>query len=111
MILPVNGKHMPNSRRMQQGRVDVATQKPLAGTYNNADPMGIVWSMLPTGEKQNILFAKVHATHIPLLLSVEVAGEIVSRVDMDRKLATPEIERTAGKRGWPVWNFFPTCWQ
>ena len=89
-----------------QGRVNVATQKPLVGTYNNADPMGIVWSMLPTGETQNILFAKVHATHIPLLLSVEVAGEIVSRVDMDRKLATPEIERTEVREAGLFGTFF-----
>ncbi|HEV7236298.1 MAG TPA: acyl-CoA thioester hydrolase/BAAT C-terminal domain-containing protein [Ktedonobacteraceae bacterium] len=90
----------------EQGRVDVATQKPLAGTYNNADPMGIVWSMLPTGEKQNILFAKVQATHIPLLLSVEVAGETVTRVDMDRKLATPEIERTQVREAGLFGTFF-----
>ena len=90
----------------EQGCVDVAAQKPLAGAYNNADPMGIVWSMQPTGEKQNILFAKVQATHIPLLLSVEVDGEIVSRVDMDRKLVTPEIERMPVREAGLFGTFF-----
>ncbi len=89
-----------------QGYVNVATQKPLAGTYKNVDPMGIVWSMIPTGEKHNILFAKAHATHIPLVLSVEVAGEIVTRVDIDRKLATPEIERTQVREAGLFGTFF-----
>ncbi len=30
-----------------QGSVDVATQAPLSGTYDLADPMGLFWSMLP----------------------------------------------------------------
>ena len=77
----------------EQGCVDVATQAPLTGSYNDVDAMGLVWSMTPTGENKHLLFAKVQATLIPLSLTVEVAGETVTRVDMDRKLATPDIVR------------------
>src|SRR5215470_3703114 len=31
----------------QQGCVDAANQRPIAGTYDRPDPMGLFWSMMP----------------------------------------------------------------
>ena len=90
----------------EQGRVAVATQKPLAGSYAHADPMGLLWSMVPTGEKQNILFAKVHATDIPLSFSVEVDGETVAQADMTRKLLSAAITRTQVRENGLFGSFF-----
>src|ERR1700686_1455680 len=39
-----------------QGSVDLSTQKPLSGTYDNVDGMGLLWSMAPTGEHKHITF-------------------------------------------------------
>lgn len=37
------------------GRVDVAEQAPVDGTYESADPMGLFWSMEPRGETGGFL--------------------------------------------------------
>lgn len=67
-----------------QGHIDVSTQKPLSGTYQDVDAMGLFWSMLSVNKKQKTPFA--HTTQQPLVV------EIVAEVE-DKAAASTQVTR------------------
>ena len=74
-----------------QGSVDLNTQKPLSGTYDDIDGMGLLWSMTPT-EHKNIIFDKRYATPVTITFSVE--GADVPGLSVERLIASSNITRT-----------------
>src|SRR5215471_12014213 len=36
-----------------RGEIDVASRPPVSGTYTDADPMGLIWSMTLRGDEPN----------------------------------------------------------
>ncbi|GLV54672.1 acyl-CoA thioesterase [Dictyobacter sp. S3.2.2.5] len=58
-----------------QGIVQLANQRPLRGTYQQRDPMGLIWSMYPSNDKQDLtLFAKKDVEPLYIYFKAEIAG-------------------------------------
>lgn len=70
-----------------QGIVDLSTQKPVSGTYEQPDPMGLFWSMSLKSPKD---MESIPATSPPL---PKGTVRILAEVD-DRALAWTDIART-----------------
>ena len=79
------------------GTIPVADRAPLEGTYEGADPAGLLWSMRPAyatpGEPlpPRALFAPPPAGY-DVTLSVEVDGEAVASATTRRRLHDPAVE-------------------
>ncbi|GCE29993.1 acyl-CoA thioesterase [Dictyobacter alpinus] len=73
----------------EQGTVDVSTQKPVAGTYDTIDPLGLLWSMSCTDAKRPIFFTKTKPTSLLITLTAEVEGTIVASTQIERLFAAP----------------------
>src|SRR5215469_9036252 len=60
----------------EQGIVDLSIQKPLAGSYQEIDPMGLFWSMsvIEKGKKQKVFFARNRPRPLIVTFEVEVDG-------------------------------------
>jgi dienelactone hydrolase len=79
-----------------EGKVDTASQAPLSGTYDEADPMGLFWSM----EIKKLAFhhsSKLDQLHFApataiVTLTAEVNGEIVAKAELTRLFVTPEVK-------------------
>ena len=89
-----------------QGSIDVSTQKPLSGTYQNVDAMGLFWSMLPVNKKQKTPF--VHTTQQPLMIEVvaEVEGIAVATTQVTRLFVAPGVTRQAVRENGLFGTFF-----
>jgi dienelactone hydrolase len=75
-----------------QGQVDVATQKPLAGSYAEADGMGLFWSLLPERDIDPFIVQGLEPLQITFLAEVE--GEIIAQETVERRMVAPEVTRT-----------------
>ncbi|MFL5759571.1 MAG: acyl-CoA thioesterase/bile acid-CoA:amino acid N-acyltransferase family protein [Thermomicrobiales bacterium] len=73
------------------GTVDLATQAPRTGTYTVLDPMGLVWSLMPTGVPTNTWNYASVLQLPPLKITAEGGGNISASIDVVRQLATPAI--------------------
>jgi dienelactone hydrolase len=73
------------------GTVDLATQTPRTGTYAVPDPMGLVWSLMPTGVPKNTWDYTSVLQPPPLTITAEAEGKIIAKIDVVRQLATPAI--------------------
>lgn len=83
-------------RTDRHGRVDLATQAPLSGTYRHADASGLFWSMsLPAGEKVMAESIRKPFKSKPTTIefSATVNDEIVATVVMQRALLAPGVKR------------------
>ncbi len=72
----------------ENGMLDVSTQPPIAGTYRNADAMGLFWSLhlaQPSTKKQSPLFVKTKLT-IPTLITFTaiIDEEVVATTQVER---------------------------
>ncbi|WP_433264531.1 acyl-CoA thioester hydrolase/BAAT C-terminal domain-containing protein [Actinosynnema sp. CS-041913] len=66
-------------RSDSRGVVDLTRHTPLSGSYGRVDPMGLFWSMTPTGEKPG-----------PTVIAVDGVGQVAIE-----RLTTPEnVKRT-----------------
>jgi len=72
------------------GSVDLARQAPLAGTYVDADPMGLVWSMeLDPAAEEECYFRKRTLDPIRIDFTAEVDGEVVAGARAVRQFLAP----------------------
>jgi dienelactone hydrolase len=78
-----------------QGEVDVTRQAPLSGTYANADPMGLVWSMaLSEDEPNQAPFFRKQPTPLPIEFVAEVDDTPVARTAAGRLYMADGVQRT-----------------
>lgn len=63
-----------------EGDVDVAAQRPLMGSYESVDPMGLFWSMVPDGNSDMLL---------PVAGGEAVSVSLVARTE--RGTTSPEV--------------------
>ena len=61
-----------------RGEVDLTTQRPLAGSYDDVDPMGLFWSMSPNPGEERSVFAKVGVAPTTMTFTVEVEDVVVA---------------------------------
>src|SRR5262249_6248520 len=67
-----------------QGCVDVAVQAPLAGTYAEADAMGLFWSMRPETTAEAAPFAKSGLAPTLMTITAEVDGQPRATATLER---------------------------
>jgi dienelactone hydrolase len=77
----------------RDGLVDLRRDTPAAGSYRVADPMGLVWSMLPTGAPES---ARVRSrlAPVPLRLTAEADGAATASANVSRSLVPDGLVRT-----------------
>ena len=75
------------------GAVDVATQVPISGTYERADPMGLFWSMALGATRHGgpAVFAKKELTPCFATITAESEGEVVASVQLERLFIAPGV--------------------
>jgi len=78
----------------QHGCVDVADQRPIAGTYEQPDAMGLFWSMTPIrgAEPEGIYPTSIASLHVRF--TAEVNGSVIASGQVDRWLMAPNVSRT-----------------
>jgi dienelactone hydrolase len=77
-----------------EGRADVRRHAPLPGSsYQDADPMGLIWSMEPHGSPDPALAGDSLAP-VPLRLLARADGGQQASADVTRLLVPDELERT-----------------
>lgn len=77
-----------------EGSIDLEKQKPVSGTYDDIDPMGLFWSMNMTNMKypnpENLIeIAEVPSTTI--ILSAEVNETVLATAKYERLYIAPDI--------------------
>lgn len=75
-----------------RGRVDVCTQKPLSGTYEQVDPMGLFWSMAPPVGAE--LLGPADLVPLRVQFDVAVDGTIVASAEAERRFVAPGVTHT-----------------
>lgn len=76
------------------GRVDVGSQAPAAGTYDEADPMGLFWSMRPAdGSPPGPPFPVAADPVARVALTAQVDGVTVAGTEVVRRAAAPGVRR------------------
>jgi dienelactone hydrolase len=89
------------------GAVDLATQPPLAGSYAEADAMGIFWSMtLPAQTPDRSPFAKAGLDPTTVHFSAEVAGREVATATAERLFVAQGVTRAPVREAGVVGTFF-----
>lgn len=80
----------------EQGEVHLSRQKPLSGTYEEVDPMGLFWSVeidqlqfARTLHLDEIQFAPTMAT---VRLDLEADGQLLARKEFSRRFISPDVE-------------------
>jgi len=76
----------------RHGFVDVANQRPVAGTYDRPDPMGLFWSMMPVEGTEPRGYASASVAPMQVQFTAEVNGSNVAS-------ATCRVQKCA-KRAW-----------
>lgn len=77
------------------GTVDLDTQRPVSGTYADADAMGLFWSMaLPPDTPEVSPFFKTALTPTVITLRAEIDGQEITTATLDRLFVAPDVTRT-----------------
>jgi dienelactone hydrolase len=77
-----------------QGRVDVSTQRPVDGTYEQPDPMGLFWSMAPPAGAEVRGISPTSVNPLQVQFTAEVNGAVVASAQVERRLMAPQVSRT-----------------
>lgn len=75
------------------GSVDLATAAPIGGTYARADPMGLVWSMVPDRDASPEPQTGQPFSPAALTLTVEVDGTCVATATAERQRLPDDVAR------------------
>lgn len=77
----------------EQGIVDLSIHKPLAGSYEEIDPMGLFWSMsvIEKGKKKKVFFTRNKSRPLIVTFNMEVEGTIVATATIQRLFAAPGV--------------------
>lgn len=88
------------------GRVDLTSQRPLRGTYQEVDSMGLFWSMSLETEKDVLEDEDDDVTSTVVHLIVERDGEEIATTEFERHFAVPGIETTDVRERGLVGKFY-----
>jgi dienelactone hydrolase len=77
----------------REGLVDLRRDAPAAGSYRVADPMGLVWSMLPAGAPES-RHVRDRLAPVPLRLAAEAGGAGSATAQVRRCLVPDGLVRT-----------------
>jgi dienelactone hydrolase len=77
-----------------QGSVDVSTQRPVDGTYEQLDPMGLFWSMTPPAGAELQGISPACVAPLQLQFTAEVNGSTVASTRIGRRLMASTVSRT-----------------
>jgi Acyl-CoA thioester hydrolase/BAAT N-terminal region len=77
-----------------RGCVDVGMQKPVAGTYERVDPMGLFWSMTPAAGAVPRGYASASVDPLQVQFIAEVDGSAVASLKIERRLMAEGVSRT-----------------
>jgi dienelactone hydrolase len=75
------------------GTVDLSQQKPVSGTYNETDPMGLFWSMSPTSTKGAGLYMKANTEPKKVTFTAEADGTAAVSREIERLYLATGTER------------------
>jgi hypothetical protein len=75
----------------RHGCVDVANQEPVAGTYDQSDPMGLFWSMMSIAGAEPRGYASAAVAPIQVQFAAEVDGSTVTSVNIVRRLMAADV--------------------
>ena len=77
----------------ENGRADLSTCRPLAGTYSEPDSMGLFWSMKPDPEAAKpSVFSKTGVEPINVTLSAMQDNEVVATATCQRLFVSPSTD-------------------
>ncbi|WP_026675222.1 acyl-CoA thioesterase/bile acid-CoA:amino acid N-acyltransferase family protein [Alkalihalobacterium bogoriense] len=82
-------------RPNQNGIVDLSRQKPIAGTYDEADSAGLFWSMKHLQSKWDDYFEKVKADEVKIKIDLLVEGEKHESVTVTRHFYKEGVTKEA----------------
>lgn len=89
------------------GTVDLGTQRPVAGSYDAADPMGFLWSMRPVpGDHVAAPFRRNTVDPSIIELSVERDGEPLGAATLTRRYVAPGVSATPVRDNGLLGTFF-----
>lgn len=89
------------------GVVDLNSQKPLSGTYDGVDPMGLFWSMGVSPEEKEIsMYLKRTLAPSTITFTAEADGKVVASANLERSLMALGVKRTPVREGGLVGTFF-----
>ena len=77
----------------RQGCVDIANQRPVAGTYDRPDPMGLFWSMMPVEGTEPRGYASASVAPMQVQVTAEVNGSNVASAKIVRRLTAADVSR------------------
>ncbi len=77
----------------EEGVVDVASQKPIEGTYHDIDASGLFWSMKHTDSKIDDYYEKNNADKVSITLFLIVNGEKIDSVTITRHFYKSNIKK------------------
>lgn len=90
------------------GTVDVSAAAPVSGTYSGVDAGGLLWSMVPAGDRHPTFFVRRKAAPLRVHVSVEAAGNNLAACDLERTFGGETVgRRAAGAPGLAGDLFFP----
>ncbi len=91
-----------------QGRVDVGTQRPLSGTYADADPMGLFWSMTldPGTRAASPGFRNTGLTPTMMTFTASVDEAPVASATLERLFVAPDVTRVPVRENGLVGTLF-----
>lgn len=94
----------------EEGCVDLSSARPLSGTYDEADPMGLFWSMeLDENAPERSAFAKSGVDPLAVSFTAQVGGEIVATCGHERSFLRPGVrEQPVQEAGLAGTFFFPS---
>ncbi len=75
----------------EKGIVNVAKQAPLSGSYNDIDPMGLFWSMMPANKEASYFSSNKPAIEVSLTLLSEEKRK--ANKTIYRLLISPNVEK------------------
>lgn len=90
------------------GNVDLGTQKPLSGTYDEIDPMGLFWSMEPQSEEGKFASFVARDLEHPVIIKfvLEAEGQVIASESIERSMIAPNILREEVREDGLVGTFF-----
>src|SRR5262249_16091265 len=77
------------------GMVDLSLQKPITGTFQDLDPMGLFWSMRSESSvSAGSAFVKTGLMPTPIHFSADADGHLLASATLERLFVAPDITHT-----------------
>jgi dienelactone hydrolase len=89
----------------EDGMADLSRHKPAAGTYKDADPMGLFWSMSPLDKSAGI-YVKENTEPKKMTFTAQVDGAAAATREIERLYLAPGVERIPVSEGGITGTYF-----